>query len=64
MCKIRVDIEDLMDRLNDLLEDDYVTAELEIEADKFSSELKVSAVSFEQDDPIPYGTVGESEGEL
>lgn len=59
MSKIRVDIDELMDKLEAMKEDDYVTTELEIEGDEYSSELIVSAVSFEQDEPIGYGSVCE-----
>jgi hypothetical protein len=45
-------------------EDDYVTAELEIVEDDYSSELAISAVSFEEDEPISYGTVYQTDDEL
>jgi hypothetical protein len=46
MAKIRVDVDDLCDKLEAMKEDDYVTVELEIIEDDYSSELAVSAVSF------------------
>lgn len=64
MTKIRVDIDDLYDKLEAMREDDYVTAELEILEDDYSSELAVSAVSFEEDEPISYGTVCQADDEL
>lgn len=64
MAKIRVDIDELYDKLEAMKEDDYVTTELEILEDDYSSELAVSAVSFEEDDPISYGTVYQTEDEL
>lgn len=59
MSKIRVDIDELMDKLEAMREDDYVTAELEIEDDDYNSELLVSAVSFEEEEPLSYGSVSE-----
>jgi hypothetical protein len=64
MSKIRVDIDELSDKLNEMKEDDYVTAELEIVFDDYSSELKLSAVSFEDEEPIEYGTICEADDEL
>ena len=64
MCKIKVDIEDLMSRLQEMVNDDYATAQLEITGGSFSNELNISAISFEYDEPIPYGTLGEAEEEI
>jgi hypothetical protein len=64
MSKIRVDIDDLCDKLEAMKEDDYVTVELEILEDDYSSELEVSAVSFEESEPISYGTVCQVDDEL
>lgn len=64
MGKIRVDIDELVERLQEMQKDDYATVELEITSEKFANELVISAVSFEYDEPIPYGTLGESEDEL
>lgn len=64
MSKIRVDIDDLCDKLEAMKEDDYVTAELEIIEDDYSAELAVSAVSFEETEPISYGTVCQVDDEL
>lgn len=64
MSKIRVDIDDLCDKLEAMKEDDYVTVELEIIDDDYSSELSVSAVSFEETEPISYGTVCQADDEL
>ena len=64
MAKIRVDVDDLCDKLEAMKEDDYVTVELEIIEDDYSSELAVSAVSFEEAEPISYGTVCQVDDEL
>ena len=64
MAKIRVDVDDLCDKLEAMKEDDYVTVELEIIEDDYSSELAVYAVSFEEDEPISYGTVCQVDDEL
>lgn len=64
MSNIRVDIEELEARLEQMKEDDYVTVELEIEEDQYSKELHLSAVSFDSDDILPYGSLGEVSNEL
>lgn len=64
MSEIKVDIDDLLDKLEAMREDDYVTAKLTIENDGYSSELVVEAVSFESDTPISYGEVPEASDEL
>lgn len=64
MAKIRVDIDELFDKLEAMKEDDYVTVEIEIIEDDYSNELAISAVSFEEDEPISYGTVCQVEDEL
>lgn len=64
MSKIRVDIDDLTEKLEAMKEDDYVTAELEILEDSYTSELVVAAVSFEEDTPISYGTVCQTDDEI
>lgn len=64
MSKIKVDIDDLIDRLNEMKEDDYVTTELEIVEDNYDCELRLSAVSFESDEPIDYGLIAETSDEL
>jgi hypothetical protein len=64
MSKIRVDIDELSEKLGEMKEDDYVTAELEIVFDDYSSELKLSAVSFESDEPVDFGTICEADDEL
>lgn len=64
MSKIRVDIDELADKLEAMKEDDYVTTELEIETNGYDSELLISAVSFEENEPISYGSVYEASDEI
>ena len=64
VSKIRVDIEDLVGHLNEMLEDDYITAELHIEEDMYSSELRVCAVGIDDEAPVDYGTLSEVSDEL
>lgn len=63
-ARINVDIEELYNKLGEMMGDDYATVQLEISSNRFGNELKVSAISFEYDEPIPYGSVGEVEGEI
>lgn len=64
VSKIRVDIEDLVGHLNEMLEDDYITAELHIEEDMYSRELRVCAVGIDDEAPVDYGTLSEVSDEL
>lgn len=64
MNKIKVDIDELMERLNEMKEDDYITVELEIISDSYDSELQLNAVSFESDNPVDYGSIAETSDEL
>jgi len=52
---IRVDIDELIDKLEAIREDDFVTTELSIDSDGYDTELEVSAVSIEDDNNISYG---------
>lgn len=62
--KIKVDIDELIGRLEEMKEDDYVTVELEIINDDYDAELQVSAVSFESPEPVDYGSITETSDEL
>lgn len=64
MNKIKVDIDELIERLNEMKEDDYITVELEIISDRYDSELQLNAVSFESDNPVDYGSIAETSDEL
>lgn len=64
MAKIKVDIDELMDRLTEMKEDDYETTELEIDEDVYDTKLNVSAVSFDSDEPIDYGSISETTEEF
>ena len=64
MSKIRVDVDDLLEKLNEVKEDEYTTVELEIDADEYCSELLVSAVSFDMPEPYPYGSLAEIKDEI
>lgn len=64
MAKIVVDVEELIDKLDEMIEDDYTDVLLEIDEDDYTSELHVSAVSLEDEEPISYGTIYESTEDL
>lgn len=64
MPKIIVDIDELMDKLEAMIEDDYETVELSINEDGYDSELELLAVSLENEEPISYGTILETKDEL
>lgn len=64
MSEIRVDIDELLEKITSMKEDDYATALLEISSDNYCSELLLSAVSFESEDPISYGSIPETDDEL
>jgi hypothetical protein len=56
---IKVDIDDLAERLEAMREDDYVTAELAINSDGYSSELELFAVGIEDEEKLSYGKIEE-----
>jgi hypothetical protein len=60
MAKIIVDIDELIDKLDAMTEDDFVQAILEISEDEYTSELVLSAVSIDEDEPISYGSIPEA----
>ena len=68
MGSIQVDIDELLGKLDEIKNDDYVTVQLEIceddEDSAFGKELVVSAVSFEDKESVGYGSISESNGEL
>lgn len=57
--RIKVDIDELMDKLQDIKDDDYTTVELRIVNDEYSSELELGAYSFDSDEPKQYGSIDE-----
>jgi len=62
---IRVDIEDLINKLECVKEDDFSTVELEIDNNSgMYRQLNIKAVSMMYEDPIEYGAIGESDIEL
>lgn len=61
---IKVDIEELMERLSEMQEDGYITARLTITSDTYMKELVVQAYSMEEGGSIDYGNVAETEVEI
>lgn len=64
MAKIRVDIDELGDKIEAMKEDDYVTTELIIDSDGYSTELTINAVGFDEEEPVGYGTIPETLSEI
>ena len=64
MSRIKVEIDELMDKLNEIKDNDYTTVELLIATDDYDTELCLSAVSFEEDEPINFGSIAELDEEL
>ena len=56
---IKVDLNDLIQKLKLIDEDGYSSVIVEIESDEYSNELRLSAQSIEDEEPIEYGTVAE-----
>lgn len=59
MSKIKVDIEDLLDKLNSMLDDEFSVVELVIDSDGFYDEsiLKLKAIDISEDEDADYGEV-------
>lgn len=65
MYSIRVDIEDLISKLECMIQEDYSTVELEIEDNGgMYRNLNVKGISMQSEEPIYYGTIPESDIEL
>lgn len=64
MTKIRVDVDELYDKVSAMREDDCSVAELEIIEDDYSSELQLSAVILDEDTPISYGSICQTDIEM
>ncbi|MBO5389575.1 MAG: hypothetical protein J6A59_15885 [Lachnospiraceae bacterium] len=60
MSSIKVDISELIDKLEAMLEDDFITAQLTIVDDDYVSELAVDAVGIDEDDSRSYGSITET----
>ena len=54
---LKLDIEELMSKLESMLEDDYVTADITIKADEYDIEICIGAVDIEQDQVVSYSTL-------
>lgn len=65
MYSIRVDIEDLISKLECMIQEDYSTVELEIEDNGGMYRiLNVKGISMQSEEPIHYGAIPESDIEL
>ena len=66
MSSIRVDIDDLVNRLNDMLNDDYSIVELVIEEDEYysNSVLSIRAIDISNDDNVDYGELSDISDEF
>ena len=65
MGKIRVDIDELLDKLHAVNEDGFTTVELEINSDEYGcSELAINAIGVEIEEPVSYGSLTEVDDEL
>ena len=54
---IRVNIDELIDKLEAMRADDYVTAILTTKGDEYDEELELAAFSVEDDSSISYGSI-------
>lgn len=54
---IRVDIDELAEKLDAMREDDFVTAELTLKSNGYESEIEVYAVGIEEDERVSYGKI-------
>lgn len=52
---IRVDIDELVDKLESMRDDDYVSAEITITSDGYDSEMEIFAVGIDEDENLSYG---------
>lgn len=64
MANIQIDVEDLIDKLEAMREDGYVTARLTIIEDDYLSEVEIEAVGIEEEADISYGSLTEVRSEF
>lgn len=64
VSKIKVDISELAERLEEMQEDGYITIQLSIIGDTYTKELKLEAYSIEDGGNIDYGSVPEESEEI
>lgn len=54
---IKVDIDELMDKLDAMREDDFVTVEIAFNSNGYDSEIELTAVGIDEDEKISYGKI-------
>lgn len=64
MPSITVDIDELVDKLESMKEDDYVSAKLTLVEDDYTNELAIAAVGIEDEEEVSYGTLDETRSEI
>lgn len=66
MAKVRVDIDELMEKLTEMKDEGYVTSEIEVaEGDtEAENELGLSAIDIENDEPVHFGSLSNLESDM
>ena len=54
---VKVDIDELMDKLEAMREDDFVTVEIAFSSNGYEDEIELSAVGIDEDEKISYGKI-------
>ena len=61
---IRLDIDDVLEKLEAMKEDDFVTVELTIDSDGYSTEIELCALGIDEEENISYGRLEDLGEEL
>ena len=54
---VKVDIDELMEKLDAMREDDFVTVEIAFSSNGYESEIELTAVGIDDDEKISYGKI-------
>ena len=64
MSKIKVDIDELISRLQEIKQEDFVVVELEIDDTAYEPELCLTAIGLDDTETTDYGRIYEVDEEL
>lgn len=64
MSKIKVDVDELIERLTEIRQDEFVIAELEIEESAYDCEMQIRAIGLDDEETTDYGSISEVTDEI
>lgn len=64
MSKIKVDVDELIERLQEVRQDEFVIVELDIEESSYDCEMHIRAIGLDDTETTDYGEISEVNDEL